>query len=148
MSYEDEHYKVARKRVKQKKGFYGHLMAYILVGLFFFIMNITTDPKDMWFHFPMLGWGIGLGMHYFRVFGFPFVGSLDTSWEQREIERELQKMSGKKRPKALREDFHEIDELDLDNSYSFDKEEEDLSRWEKYDDRDMKDLRKDFDERF
>lgn len=148
MSYEDEQYKVAQKRVKQKKGFYGHLSAYILVGLFFFIMNITTDPHDMWFHFPMLGWGIGLGMHYFRVFGLPFVGSLDASWEQREIERELQKMSGSKPKQALKEEFHEVDELDLENRYSFDKEEEDLNRWEKYDDRDMREIKRDFDERF
>lgn len=147
MSYEDEQYLIAKKRVKKKKRFYGHLMAYILVGIFFFILNITTDPYDMWFHFPMMGWGIGLGMHYFRVFGFPFVGSLDASWEQREIEKELRKISGKK-PKTLKEDFHEIDELDLENRYSFDKEEEDLSRWEDYKDKDMKDIRRDFNERF
>ncbi|MFK7949100.1 MAG: 2TM domain-containing protein [Saprospiraceae bacterium] len=148
MSYEDEQYKAAKKRVKLKKGFYGHFSAYVLVGLFFFIMNITTDPNDIWFHFPMLGWGIGLGMHYFRVFGLPFVGSLDASWEQQEIERELQKMSGKKTTKALKDEFHEIDELNLDNRYSFDEKEEDLSRWEKYDDRDMREIRKDFDDRF
>lgn len=147
MPYEDEQYKAAKKRVKKKKGFYGHLSAYILVGFFFFILNMTTDPNDIWFHFPMLGWGIGLGMHYFGVFGLPFVGSLDASWEQKEIERELQKMSGRK-PKALNDVNHEIDELDLDNRYTFDKEEESLDHWEKYDDRDMKEIRKDFNEQF
>jgi len=148
MPYEDEQYEVAKKRVKQKKRFYGHLTAYILVGLFFFITNITTSPYDIWFHFPMLGWGIGLGMHYFKVFGLPFVGSLDASWEQREIERELQKMSGRKPTKKLKEDYHEIDELDLDNNYSFDKADDDLSRWDNYDNKDMREIRKDFNERF
>lgn len=86
---EDPTYRAARKQVKKKKGFYVHLAVYLAVGLFFFLMNIATDPNDMWFFFPMLPWLIGLAIHYLVVFGFPGTGILTEEWEKRELEQEL-----------------------------------------------------------
>ncbi|NJN78110.1 MAG: 2TM domain-containing protein [Saprospiraceae bacterium] len=151
MSFQDEEYEAARKRVKLKKGFYRHLAGYMVIGAFFFIMNITTDPTDVWFHFPMIAWGIGLAFHYIGVFGIPYVGALDKSWEAEEIARELARMRGNNRghqQKQLLNENHEIDELDLNNKYHFEKEEEDLDKWNNYDNRGLKEIRKDFDDEF
>lgn len=149
MAFEDEQYVAARKKVKQKKGFYWHLASFVIVGMFFFIMNITTEPADIWFHFPMISWGIGLAFHYIGVFGVPYIGTLDKSWEEKEIEKELNKRGiNRQASNRLASENHEIDELDLDNRYHFAKKEEDLDKWENYENKDLKTLRKDFDEEF
>lgn len=84
-------YKIARRRVNQKKAFYSHLSGYIAVGLFFFGVNISTGG-NWWFQYPMLVWGIGLMIHYFTMFGIPGVVSYEDGWEERAIEEELQKI--------------------------------------------------------
>ncbi len=92
-------YEEARKRVKKKKGFYGHLSAFIAVGLFFFIMNMSTSPNELWFPFPMMGWGIGLVIHYFSVFGIPGMkGALTEEWEDRETANEMKKLVNRYKP--------------------------------------------------
>ena len=85
-------YKEAKKRVEAKKGFFGHLSAYVSVGIFFFVMNMLTDPFDLWFFFPMLPWGIGLLIHYLAVFGFPGSKALSKEWEQKELEKEIERL--------------------------------------------------------
>ena len=57
-------------------------------------MNMFTDPSEIWFVFPMMGWGIGLTIHYLNVFGFPGSKVLGHDWEQKELEKEIQKLKG------------------------------------------------------
>ncbi len=147
MSNNDAIYKAAQKRVKLKKSFYTHLASYLSVGLFLFIVNMTSSPNEPWFHIPMAGWGIGLVLHYVRAFGMPYIGALDTAWEQAEIQKELKKL-GRENSKQMLPENHEIDELDLNNRYPFDKELEDLEKWDEYKKEDMTEIRKDFDNRF
>jgi hypothetical protein len=85
-------YQAARKKVKAKKDFYGHLSSFLVMGVFFFILNILTSPRTLWFYWPILGWGIGVVFHYLDVFGVPGVGSLDKDWEERAIQEEMAKM--------------------------------------------------------
>ena len=84
--------KKARKRVRAIKGFYIHAFTYVLMGIFFFLMNMTTDPWDMWFFYPMMPWGVGLAFHYLVVFGIPGTRILTKEWEEREYERQLDKL--------------------------------------------------------
>lgn len=84
----------ARRRVKQKKGFYGHLSAYIAVGIFFFMMNIfTMENGEVWFMFPLMPWGAGLLIHYFSVFGL--FGKNTIDWEVKEFEKEKERLRRK-----------------------------------------------------
>lgn len=92
-------YEEARKRVKEKKDFYKHLSTYMTMGLFFFALNMVTNPWNWWFYWPMLGWGIGLTSHYFKVFGFPGTEGYSEQWEEKEIEREMRRMSTNRRPR-------------------------------------------------
>lgn len=78
---DDPLYKAAKKRVQQLKEFYEHLVAYVLVNLFLFVIDIRDGGADF-FYFVLLGWGIGIGIHAFET----FVTSRD--WEERKI-REL-----------------------------------------------------------
>lgn len=75
----------ARKQARKEKEFYGHLATYLVVNAIFLTMNLLSDPGNLWFFWPLLGWGIGIVSHATSVFGLPGLGQ---SWEERRI-REL-----------------------------------------------------------
>ncbi len=81
----------AKKKVKERKDFYQHLMSYAIVNTFLFALNIITSPGYLWFVFPLMGWGVGLAFHYVSVFGIPGFDILSKEWEERELEKELRK---------------------------------------------------------
>jgi len=83
---EDPAYKAARKRVKEIKEFYTHVAIFIIVNGFLFLLNMLTSPDSLWFYWPLLGWGIGLGAHAYTVYGEN--GVFGKDWEDRKI-REL-----------------------------------------------------------
>ncbi len=114
--HQKDKYKRARKRVKAKKGFYGHLSSYVSTGIFFFAMNMLTDPGDIWWYIPMLAWGIGLGIHYMTVFGLPGTDILSKEWEDREMDKELRRVGYEPEQEIYEDDYLETleeDELDL-----------------------------------
>lgn len=82
----------ARRKVKAKKKFYQHLMAFVIVIPFLFFINLLTSPFHWWFLYPMLGWGMGLAFHYVDVFGIPGFNILTKEWEEDELHKELYKM--------------------------------------------------------
>jgi transcriptional regulator with XRE-family HTH domain len=78
----------ALKQVQQLKGFYIHAICYVLGIVGMLAINLLTTPGKLWVVWPMLGWGIGLGSHAFRVYGS---GNLlfGPEWEKREVEKRL-----------------------------------------------------------
>ena len=73
--------------VRDIKGFYSHLIKYIVVISILFIINLTTDSNYIWAWWPMLGWGLGVlshGLNVFEVFNF-----FSPAWEKRQIEKRL-----------------------------------------------------------
>lgn len=84
--YDDERYQRAKTRVEEIRGFYGHAGAFILVNGFLLILNLLTSPSVLWFHWSVLGWGIGLAAHALGVFGAG--ARFGRDWEERKI-REL-----------------------------------------------------------
>lgn len=81
----------AKKRVKAKKGFYGHLSAYLSVNTIMFFVVLFTEGSFEWL-IPAMLWGIGLASHYFGVFGIPGIGAWGSKeWEEKEIQKELEK---------------------------------------------------------
>lgn len=86
---EEERYYQAKKRVEQIKGFYGNLISYIVLNIFFLILNIVTSPNHLWFYWPLLWWGLGVIFHGMRVFGYsPF---FNKDWEERKINEFIEK---------------------------------------------------------
>jgi len=78
-------YKEAKYRVDEEKKFYTHLGTYIVMNIFFVILNLITSPHHLWFYWPMLGWGLGLSMHALRVFGGHAFFSKE--WEEKKIDK-------------------------------------------------------------
>lgn len=84
-SSENNAYFKARARVKEIKEFYGNLISYSLVIPFLIFINYYTFWEFQWFWFPLLGWGLGLTIHAFTVFGY------GANWEERKIEEIMAK---------------------------------------------------------
>ena len=82
----------AKKRVHKKKEFYQHLTSYLIMSVFFFVLNVTTAFGHWWFYWPIMGWGIGILFHYFDAFGYPGVGPISKEWEEKAIQEEMEKM--------------------------------------------------------
>jgi len=89
---EEEKYQEVKKRVEEIRGFYSHLMVYVLVNIMLFIINLLISPGAFWFYWPLLGWGIGVLVHAVGVFGL--FGFLGQEWEERKIKEIMEK--GKK----------------------------------------------------
>jgi len=80
---DQELYKRAQERVQQLRGFYLHTAIYMIVNLFLLVLNLLTSPTMLWFLWPLLGWGAGLAVHAFIVFGA--ASTLGREWEERKI---------------------------------------------------------------
>ena len=85
--YSDENkaYFRAKKRVEELKGFYGNVISYCCVIPFLIFINLRYSPGFQWFWFSALGWGFGVVMHAFKVFGY------SSDWEERKIRSILEK---------------------------------------------------------
>jgi hypothetical protein len=95
----DERYNLAYKRVKRIKGFYFHLMVYLIFNGFIIIANSNESiPGNQifwsWENFSTaLFWGIGLLAHGLSVFGRNiFFGQ---NWEEKKIKEFMDKENKK-----------------------------------------------------
>lgn len=89
----DEYY-LAYKRVKRIKGFYTHLIVYILVNLYLifnkcFESSSTESLNHLHTYSTAFFWGIGLVAHGLSVFGREiFFGN---NWEEKKIKQYMEK---------------------------------------------------------
>ena len=79
---EQERLARARRRLAALKGFYVHLLVFVMVLAALTIINIATGGP-WWVLWVLLGWGIGVLAHAATVFG----GSSRAvaSWEERKL---------------------------------------------------------------
>ncbi|MBM4158879.1 MAG: 2TM domain-containing protein [Ignavibacteria bacterium] len=92
----NELYQKAKERVGELKGFYTHLTIFIVINLVLFLINYFSMPEQLWFYWPLLGWGIGLVSHAFSVFGIK--GFLGRDWEDKKIKKLMEKEQRKQKP--------------------------------------------------
>lgn len=90
----NEEYYLAHKKVKRIKGFYTHLIVYVLVNLFI-IFNKYFESKNvdifsqLHTYSTAFFWGIGIVAHGLSVFGSEiFFGN---NWEERKIKAYMDK---------------------------------------------------------
>lgn len=77
-------YEKAEVELQAKEGqssFFVHAAIYVLVNILLLIINVMFVPTFLWFFFPLVGWGIGLVMHY--LFAVQFVRRETTDWQAR-----------------------------------------------------------------
>jgi cell division protein FtsW (lipid II flippase) len=89
----------ARRRVAELKGFYTHLMVYIVINTLLVVVKLVgtayygeTFMGPFW-HFSTFGvwlfWGIGLAFHAVKVFSLnPIFGK---EWEEKQIQKFIEK---------------------------------------------------------
>jgi hypothetical protein len=75
--------KRALQRLKKRHDFFGHLLVFTLVNTFLVVLWALTDPHGFfWPVFVIVGWGIGLIMNAWDVFG-------SNGYDERKIQREM-----------------------------------------------------------
>lgn len=87
-------YENALKRVKKIKGFYTHLIVYVVINIMLVIVNIQNlDKGESYFQFKNFTtaffWGIGIVAHGLSVFGPEIF--LGKNWEERKIKELMEK---------------------------------------------------------
>ena len=90
----DIDYEMAAKKVKRLKGFYTHLLVYILVNIFIVVINFQNlQPGETYFQFKnfttLLFWGIGITAHAFSIF-VPHI-LFGNKWEAQKIKELMEK---------------------------------------------------------
>lgn len=76
---EDIKYIRAKKRLDDIKAFYGNLIAYCVVIPLLIVVNYRSNWDHKWFIYPMVGWGLGVLIQAFTVFGY------GAKWEERKM---------------------------------------------------------------
>jgi hypothetical protein len=83
----------AVRRLKKKRDFHTHLLAYVLVNaglwLVWGVVYAAADgPWFPWPLFPLFGWGIGLTFHAWDTYG-------RRQFSESDVEREIQRLRAK-----------------------------------------------------
>jgi hypothetical protein len=89
-----EEYKKAYREItteEERRGFLAHLVVYVIINAMLIALNLLYVPQHIWFYWPLLGWGIGLTMHY--LFGIRF---LEKDLEDKEAKAEYRARESKK----------------------------------------------------
>ncbi|MFH6971669.1 2TM domain-containing protein [Flavobacterium petrolei] len=98
-SIEELQYQQALVRVKKIKGFYTHLVVYVVVNLMIIILNIQDldngESYFQWRNFTTLFfWGIGLISHALSTFMPNFI--FGKNWEDKKIKEFMEKDKSEK----------------------------------------------------
>lgn len=80
-------WEIARKRAS----FRGHLMSYIIVNSFLWLLWYFTGERGRgllpWPAWSMLGWGIGLFFHFINAYVYPQEDAVQREYEKLKIQR-------------------------------------------------------------
>ncbi|NJS16847.1 MAG: 2TM domain-containing protein [Nostocaceae cyanobacterium CSU_2_110] len=91
MTTEDKiKYEQAVQQVTKIKGFYSHLLVYLIVNLMIVVVNIQNlKPDESYFRYTnfitAFFWGIGLLFHAIKVFVPNFL--FGSNWENKKLRR-------------------------------------------------------------
>jgi len=96
---QEERYLRAKKRVEKIKGFYSHLVAYVIINVALLILifkgyNIKVNFWNLGTFSTAIGWGIGLAIHGMVVFGPNIFFGKD--WEERKLQEFMKEEESKR----------------------------------------------------
>lgn len=82
----------AQRWVRRKRILYTILGIYGVLSLMWFAIDMADGTESLWFYWPMLGTGVVVAITAIVLLG---VGGLfGANWEQRQVERYLQRRRG------------------------------------------------------
>ncbi|MFK8010340.1 MAG: 2TM domain-containing protein [Saprospiraceae bacterium] len=119
---DEDIYSKAAEKVKAKKGFFYHFIAYAcIIGMLYAIMHFENNGEILPVIIVAMSWGIGLASHYFKTFGTEHLDILgiNSNWEEEELEKELKRLE---RKRELKERIRDEKNL-LDDSESLELKE-------------------------
>ncbi len=82
----------AKKQVEEIKGFYIHLVVYLVINAFLLVpifRYVSPDELNIWSFSTAIFWGIGLAFHAYSAFGKHLMFSKE--WEERKIKEFMEK---------------------------------------------------------
>ena len=79
----------ALQYVRDIRGFYSHLIKYIVIMTILLIINLLTTPGKLWVIWPALGWGIGVIMH--GLSAFEIGNFFGPKWERKQYKKRMRK---------------------------------------------------------
>jgi membrane protein required for beta-lactamase induction len=82
----------ARRHVRRKRTVYTVLVVYFALVVLWFLIDVLTGADDWWFYWPTLGCGIIVVIIGVSMFGIG--GLFGGDWEQRQIDKYLQRRGG------------------------------------------------------
>ena len=89
----NEHEKAAKaaQQVEAITGFYIHVVVFVLVMALLLVINwMTVADTDWWVQWPFLGWGLGVVLHGWAVYGS--TPDFIAKWQLRKIKELKDKM--------------------------------------------------------
>lgn len=90
MKTDENKYFKAKERVAELKKFYNALFTFVVVNLFFVLINYMTNGLEYaWFWWVTVSWGLGMVFYAFKVFGWNLIFS--KNWEERKIREIMEK---------------------------------------------------------
>lgn len=86
-----EQYEYARRRLRQKKNFYFHVVLFLVGTLFMFIANILLEfgLPNVWYIWAGTAWFFVIILHFIKVFITDRF--MNINWERQQIERLMEK---------------------------------------------------------
>lgn len=93
-NFNQDRYEYAVQRVKRIKGFYTHLLIYVVINLIVVAINVQNlEPGESYFQYrnfiTAFFWGIGLVAHAASVFVPSFI--FTKKWEEKKIKEFMDK---------------------------------------------------------
>lgn len=87
---EDDKVKRVRERVRRIKSFYSNVITFVLVNILLLVINLITDPRNLWFYWVTLIWGAILILQAINLFTIRdrFLGK---AWEEKKTRELLDK---------------------------------------------------------
>ncbi|MEM8584212.1 MAG: 2TM domain-containing protein [Bacteroidota bacterium] len=65
-------------QAERKMSFNQHFRVYLVMSIFFFLVNVLGGSDNWWFYWPVLGWGIAVAMQALSIYG-PFADTEDAN---------------------------------------------------------------------
>jgi hypothetical protein len=90
-NHHNEKWQRAKESVEKLKGFYTHLLIYLIAVPVFVWLNVRSSSNFPWALFPILGWGLGILGHASEVYAVNFF--YGRKWEERKIKQFMEEQS-------------------------------------------------------
>lgn len=87
----------AQKKTKFRKGF----RTYLIFVAFFLGLNIFSGSNHFWAIYPILGWGIGVAIEYFSLYGPLKDPHVEEDYEEFDLDRDRPASRGRRRAEPL-----------------------------------------------